>query len=201
MTTYNNNGLAQEFIDSVKQAYDSSLEQEGFLFKVANSPDQEFEQAFFQLAYDKIQEKLFNLLPFLVGFEIVNKNDDGTKALGVFGFKSNNGQVLFVPAFFVNGTVKGIELLYSKNNEQFYPLSEDYAEMFLKDEVTGLGDATKENRNQINGKMAPTDLQNLVRPPQIGKRADIKHTSLLEFVESSDNIVKEAFYQLFKDNL
>lgn len=200
MITYNNNGIAQNFVDSVRVAFYGQPAEDKFMFKVANSPDQEFEQAFFQLAYDKIQEKLFNLLPFLVGFEIVNKNDEGTKALGVFGFKSNNGQTLFIPAFFINGTVKGLDLMYSKNNEQFYPLSEDYAEMFLKDEVTGIGETSKENRNQINSRMPSTDLQNLVRPPQMGKRAEVKHTSLIEFVQDSNNIIKEAFYDLFKEN-
>ena len=60
-----------------------------------STPDKDFEQSFFQLAYDKLQEKLFNLLPFLVGFEIVNKSDDGEKALGVFAFKSNNNQIIY----------------------------------------------------------------------------------------------------------
>ncbi len=196
MITFNNNGLAEEFADSIKQAFVSLPEEDVNLFKLASNPDQDFEQSFFQLAYDKIQEKLFNLLPFLVGFEIVNKNPEGTKALGVFGFKSNS-QTLFVPAFFINGSVKGLELLYSKNNEQFYPLSEDFAEMFLKNDATGLGTPSKEDRTTINGKMPSTDLRNLVRPPQIGKRA---HTTLIDFVENSDNLVKEAFYTLFKDN-
>jgi len=50
------------------------------------SPDQQFEQGFFQLAYDKLQSKLYNLLPYMVGFEVVNKASDGTKAVGAFGF-------------------------------------------------------------------------------------------------------------------
>lgn len=167
------------------------------LEKLANSPDQEFEQSFFQLAYERLQEKLHNLLPFLVGFEIVNKNDDGTKALGVFGFKSNNGQMLFVPAFFVNGTVKGIDIIYSKNNEQFYPLNEDFAELFLKDEVTGIGDKSKENTNEINSKMSPINLQSLIKPP---KTASYKYTNLMDFVTDGDIFVKKAFYKFFSED-
>lgn len=205
MTTYQNNGIADEFLVAIKQAYDqTALDELEIVIKKANSPDNEFEQSFFQLAYERVQEKLFNLLPFLVGFEIVNKNDDGTKALGVFGFKSNNGQTLFVPAFFMNGTVKGLELMYSKNNEQFYPLSEDFAEMFLKDEVTGIGDVSPESKNQINSKMYQGNLNNLVKPPQVGKTAALRgeavHTSIIDFVQDSDNIVKEAFYGLINAN-
>ncbi len=190
------------------------------LRKLANSPDQEFEQSFFQLAYERLQEKLHNLLPFLVGFEIVNKNDEGTKALGVFGFKSNNGQMMFVPAFFINGTVKGIDLLYSKNNEQFYPLNEDFAELFLKDEVTGIGDKSKEHRNEINQRLTPVKLDSLSRPPKTAAFKDmltdnekqellssflktaksIEYTDLISFVNKGPAVIKTAFYNLFKDN-
>lgn len=165
--------------------------------KIANSPDSEFEQSFFQLAFERLQEKLYNLLPFLVGFEVANKSPDGTKALGVFGFKSNNGQMLFVPAFFVNGDVKGVDLIYSKNNEQFYPLNEDFAELFLKDEATGLGDASHETEKQINQKMPAVDVKDMVRPPRTGK---VSYASVLDFVEQSDNLTKQAFYTLFRDN-
>jgi len=180
-----------------KSLYKNSPRYTAVLEKTANSPDAEFEQSFFQLAFERLQEKLYNLLPFLVGFEVANKSSDGTKALGVFGFKSNNGQMLFVPAFFVNGDVKGVDLIYSKNNEQFYPLNEDFAELFLKDEATGLGDASKESEKQINQKMSPVELKDLVRPPRTGK---VSYASVIDFVEESDNLTKQAFYTLFRDN-
>ena len=85
------------------------------LLKSAATADQDFESNFFSIAYEKLQDKLPTLLPKLIGFEVVSKEGD-TKALGVFGFKSGNGQILYVPVFFVNGAVKELELLYSKNN-------------------------------------------------------------------------------------
>ena len=48
-----------------------------------NAADDQIEGAFFQLAYQRLQDTLKNLIPFLVGFEIVKKNEDNTKALGV----------------------------------------------------------------------------------------------------------------------
>lgn len=162
-----------------------------------SSKSQQFEQAFFQLAYEKLQEKLYNLLPFLVGFEIVNKNDEGTKALGVFGFKSENDQIIYVPAFFINGTVKGVDIMYSKNNEQFYPLNEDFAELFLKDDATGMGTASKDSAKTIKQQMQPVDLKDLVRPPRTGK---VSFASVLDFVEEADDLTKQAFYNLFTEN-
>ncbi len=145
--------------------------------------DRDFEQSFFQLAYDKLQGKLHNLLPFLIGFEIVNKSDDNTKAIGVFGFKSGNGQIVFVPAFFANGKVKELDVLYSRNNSQFYPLNEDYAELFLKDDVTGLGDVADSKRDEIIQDNPPNNFRNTFQPPRTGKYS---------YAEAKENLNKEA---------
>ena len=169
------------------------------LIKIGNSsPDKQFEQSFFQLAFQRLEEKLYNLLPYLVGFEVVNKSPDGLKALGVFGFKSDNNQMLFVPAFFINGDVKGVDILYSKNNEQFYPLTEDFAEMFLKDDSTGMGKPSYESEQKIKQDMPTMDLQSLVRPPRTGK---VSYASVIDFVEQADNKIKVAFYNWFKDDV
>ena len=159
----------------------------------AASPDQEFEQGFFQLAYDKLQSKLYNLLPFLVGFEVVNKSEDGAKAVGVFGFKSGNGQVLLVPTFFVNGKVKDLDTMYSRNNNQFYPLNEDFAEIFLKDDSTGIGSVSSQTRAQMDRNMPPVNFKDLMVPPRTGR---IAYASVIDFVEQSPNIVKKAFWTL-----
>lgn len=185
--------------------------------------DQEFEQAFFQLAYDKLQGKLSNLIPFLVGFQLVKKSEDDTKAVGVFGFKSNNGQILFVPAFFINGKIKELNLLYSRNNNQFYPLNEDFAEMFLKDDVTGLGTSSNESRDRIQQSINNPNFRDVIWPPRTGrisyaeaKDLDEKNPEVLEkaaeqltsrknyaapvalidFVKSAEVRVKEAFWNL-----
>lgn len=152
------------------------------------SPDQSFESSFFQLAYSKLQDKLYNILPFLIGFEVVKKSDDNTKALGVFGFKANNGQIIFVPAFFANGAVKDLDLMYSKNNEQFYPLNEDWAYLFLKDEGTGLGDSSGLTRDKLLKDAPPLDFRSLVIPPRTGK---ITIASVVDFVEQAPNEVKK----------
>lgn len=157
--------------------------------------DDQIEGAFFQLAYQRLQDTLKNLIPFLVGFEIVKKNEDNTKALGVFGFRSQNGQILFVPAFFVNGKVKPLDLLYSKNNEQFYPLNEDFAEMFIKEDLLGLGGNSKENRSDIMRDATQGDYRQMSVPPRTGRYAI---ASVIDYVKDSDNDTKEAFTGLIE---
>lgn len=157
--------------------------------------DDQIEGAFFQLAYQRLQDTLKNLIPYLVGFEIVKKNEDNTKALGVFGFRSNSGQILYVPAFFINGKVKNLDLLYSKNNEQFYPLNEDFAEMFIKEELLGLGDNSKENRSDIMRDATQGDYRQMSVPPRTGRYAI---ASVIDYVKDSDNNTKKAFTELIE---
>lgn len=155
--------------------------------------DQDFEQGFFQLAYDKLQGKLYNLLPFMVGFELVKKNDDDTKAIGVFGFKSGNGQIIYVPAFFINGKIKDMELMYSKNNNQFYPLNEDFALLFLKEDVTGMGSPAHEKKEDIRKSVSTGNLRDVIYPPRTGR---IAYASCKSDKEFNRQIQKEA-YDLF----
>lgn len=157
--------------------------------KAQGSSGQEFEQAFFQLAYDKLQNKLFNLLPFLVGFELVKKNDDNTKAVGVFGFKSANGQILFVPTFFTNGKVQDLDLVYSRNNNQFYPLNEDFAELFLKDDATGIGKPSDSRREEIQRDGSRINMKDVLYPPRQGR---ITYASAKEDHEFNEEISKTA---------
>lgn len=161
------------------------------------SPDQQFEQGFFQLAYDKLQSKLYNLLPYMVGFEIVTKAPDGTKAVGVFGFKSDNGQIIYVPAFFINGKVKDLDVMYSRNNNQFYPLNEDYAELFLKDDTTGLGGVSEQPRKDIEKQTPNADMRDLVFPPRTGR---ISYASVIDFIADGDDNIKHAAWNLMNEH-
>jgi len=165
--------------------------------KLAQSSDTNFEHQFFQISLDKLQSKLTNLMPYLVGFETIQKSEDNTKAVGVFGFKADNGQILFVPSFFVNGTVRDVNLLYSKNNEQFYPLDEDWASLFLKDDVTGIGRKADEAGDKMKQEMSPVDFRDFVRPPRTGKYT---FASVVDFVEKSSNQVKTAFWNLLESS-
>lgn len=153
-----------------------------------------FEQAFFNLAYAKLQDKLRNILPYMVGFEVVDgtKSEDGSRAIGIFGFKGNNEQILFVPVFFLNGEVKSIDLLYSKNNEQFVPLNEDFAQLFLSSNEN-IGEPSKENASQLRRDMPSMDFRNMVMPPRTGKYSI---ASVVDYVKSSNNFVKKAFQDM-----
>ena len=157
--------------------------------------DDQLEQAFFSLAYNKLTSKLKNILPYLVGFQILSKENGGTKGLGVFAFRSSGGQVLLVPCFFIDGKVKELDMLYSKNNEQFYPLNEDFAEMFLQDDIMALGQNSHETRSDILKDMTSGDFRQMTIPPRTGKYTV---ASVVDYVEDADKQTKVAFASLLE---
>src|SRR5688572_8480499 len=76
--------------------------------------EKSFEQAFSNVAHMYLQEKAPLLQDYEVGFQLVEKSEDNERAIGVFGFKIGD-QWVYAPVFFINGDLKGHELMYLKN--------------------------------------------------------------------------------------
>lgn len=87
--------------------------------------EMEFSKAFSGIAYSAIRDKAPRLLDYLVGFQLIDRNEDNSKAFGAFGFKLDKQWVL-APVFFLNGEVKGHEVLYLKGSDTCVPLKEDW---------------------------------------------------------------------------
>lgn len=124
--------------------------------------DTPFEQAFSSLAHAYIKDKAPSLLDYEVGFQLLEKNPESTKAIGVFGFKVGN-QWLMIPAFFLNGDLKGHELLYVKNQDNFVPAEEGWINYFLNRRPSVLGRSVDRNLRDIG--VAPPNLYQLSRSP------------------------------------
>jgi hypothetical protein len=119
--------------------------------------DQPFEQVFANLAHQFIADKLSPLLPYEVGFQLLSKSEDNTKACGIFGFKIGDNWA-YVPIFFLNGSIKGPELLYLKNQDQFVPTSEDWLNEVLERRPIVLGKGVSNNLSVL-GVLAPNLFQ------------------------------------------
>jgi hypothetical protein len=142
---------------------------EGRRFKLANlggEPEESFEQAFASLAFTYLKDKAPRLLDYMAGFQLVERNDDNTKAVGVFGFRIGNTWV-YAPVFFLNADLKGHELLYVKNQDLFVPLKESWVNYLLAKKPHILGEQTGENTQQL-GVLQP-DIRNLSIPPIYSK--------------------------------
>jgi len=130
----------------------------------------EFEQAFSSLAYAYLRDKAPRLLDHMIGFQLVDRNDDNTKAMGVFGFQLGS-QWLYAPVFFLNGDLKGHELLYIKNNDSFVPMKENWINYIMSRKPHILGESSASKLRDLGG--VYPDVRTLSIPPSIGggKRA------------------------------
>ncbi len=122
----------------------------------------QFEQAFASLGYLYIKDKAPRLLDFIVGFQLVDRNEDNTKAIGVFGFKVGK-EWYYAPTFFLNGDLKGHEMLYVKSQDRFVPLKENWINYLIARKPRMLGKASPRSTHEMGGLMP--DLLRLTHPP------------------------------------
>lgn len=141
-----------------------SLRQKGSVktAELGGSADTPFEQAFSNLAHSYLRDKAPKLLEYEVGFQLIEKNQENTKAVGVFGFKVGD-QWLYAPVFFLNGDLKGHELLYIKNQDIFVPMKDNWLNYLLGRKPSILGKTVDRNLASI-GVQAP-NLYQMSRSP------------------------------------
>lgn len=101
-------------------------------------PDMSFEQKFGRLADTQLNEKLPSLVNYRVGFQVIDKDEDETRAVGVAGYLMNNVW-LYVPVFFLDGDLKGLDLLYVKQRDIFVPAMDNWVTALSEHGLTTLG--------------------------------------------------------------
>ena len=103
------------------------------------SPDEvQMEQDFGRLAYTFLKDRAAALIPYLLGFEVVDREEDGSRAIGIFGFKLNR-DYYYVPVFFINNQIKGMDLLFNKRTNSFMPLRESWINYLVNKQTIELG--------------------------------------------------------------
>ena len=111
--------------------------------------DLDVEKAFADQASGFVENKLEPLMkaPYNIGFEVVRKNDDNTRLIGIFAFKVDD-HLLFAPVFFLNGEIKG-PLLYRCDTKTFVPANKEWATYLIasleKEEGSGI---SRDRRNE-----------------------------------------------------
>ena len=120
--------------------FNDLLVDESTLTKLAvEGPDQQqIEQDFGRMAYAFLKDRAASLIPYLIGFEVVEQEPDGSRAVGLFGFDVH-GKYFYVPTFYLSNQIKGMDLLYDKNSDMFYPLRENWINHILNKQTITLG--------------------------------------------------------------
>ena len=107
-----------------------------------------FEQALSNLAHAYLRDRAPQLLEHELGFQLIEKNEDNDRAVGVFGFKVGN-QLLYGPVFFLNGELKGHELLYLKDSDTFVPMKENWINYVLNRKPNVIGEEIAPQLSQV----------------------------------------------------
>jgi hypothetical protein len=124
--------------------------------------DTSFEQSFSNLAHAYLRDSAPKLLDHEIGFQLLDRNRENTKAVGVFAFKVGSNW-LYAPVFFLNGDLKGHELLYIKNQDMFVPLKENWINYLINRKPNILGSGVQRNLSGL-GQRQP-DFTQLSRSP------------------------------------
>jgi hypothetical protein len=123
-------------------------------------------------------------LDYELGFQLLEKNEENDKAVGVFGFQVGNQQ-LFAPVFFINGELRGHELLYMKESDTFVPLTEPWVNYIINRKPLNLGNEVNRNTSLLGAERPSMDI--FRQSP--GKYASAQPAWLLEGLPALANVL------------
>jgi hypothetical protein len=144
-------------------------------------PVSNFESVFSELSHSLLSEKAPGLMNYLVGFEVLDASDDSDspeRAAAVFGFKVNKNW-LYAPVFFSNGRIKGMDMLYARNQDIFVPLQDDWVSYLLSRQPSELGKQEELEEGDLHGTVPdfamavtgnPAKYASAVDPVGLGRR-------------------------------
>jgi hypothetical protein len=124
--------------------------------------DGDFERTFADLAFATLRDRAPSLFDYLVGFQVLDANEEQTHAVGVFGCKVGEEWV-YLPVFFANGELKGSELMYLKDQDMFVPLQENWVSYVLNRRPYVLGEASSMSRRDLTN--SPADFTSFAYNP------------------------------------
>lgn len=137
--------------------------------------EEDTEKAFLDMAYRELQDKAAPLMKpqHRLGFEIVDKNEDSTRLVGIFAFRVNKN-LYYAPVFFLNGQIKGTDLLYSHGTKSFIPMQEKWLDYIVNSQQSDQGDPV--NLANLQGWKHGPNFYQLMYPPGGHKMAEVTKT-------------------------
>lgn len=128
-----------------------------------NPSQQQLEQDFGALAYNFLADRAPKLIDYLLGFETVDQEEDGSRAVGIFGFKIDD-VYYYVPVFFIHNQIKGMDMLFNKKTNTFIPLQEPWIDHILHTETINLGEPAN-NPTELGQDFESLNFDFLSSPP------------------------------------
>jgi len=114
---------------------------------MSETNETQLEQTFANLAYTNLRDKAQGLLDYLIGFQMLKVEEEGKRAVGIFGFEIED-KVYYASIFFLNGEVRGMESLYSVDSDLFVPLTEAWINSIINKKTVAVGETDTRSRNE-----------------------------------------------------
>jgi len=138
----------------------------------------QFENDFGSIAFAVLQDRAISIMPNVIGFEVVQKEDDNSKAVGIFGVKIGKSYY-YIPVFFINGQVKGMDIIVDQKNNRFKHLDEKNISILLNKDDIVLGEPETQDYGEISRGFERPDFSFLSGNPE-------KSASVIEIAEGLD---------------
>lgn len=106
-----------------------------------------FETKFSILADAQINDKIPALKKHMIGFQVVASEEDNSKAVGVLAYNIGK-RLVYVPIFWLNGKVKGGDVMYLKDEDRFLPLGEIWVNFINTGKSFAIGEAGNATEDQ-----------------------------------------------------
>jgi len=131
-------------------------------------PKSQIESTIADLGISLIAERTPALMDHYLGAEMVSSNEENTRVAALLGFQVGQ-ELLYVPVLFLNGKIKGTEVLYLKNSDTFTSNSKQWVE-FLTTKNPGIMGAGAQLPPGVN-QPGTSQLSIFSRVPTQGKLA------------------------------
>jgi len=105
------------------------------------------EKTFSDLAFATLRDKAPALVDYLLGFQMVKQEEDGSRAIGLFGYEIDS-KVLYTPVFFLNGEIRGLDSIYSVDSDLFFPLTEGWVNTIINKQAVSVGKPDQRDRTE-----------------------------------------------------
>lgn len=141
----------------------------------------DFEQKLAQMADAEISQSIPALSPNKIGFQLIDKNDEETRGVGVMVYKMRE-QWVYVPAFFLNGRLRGYEMMYLPDRAQFVPTKDNWLSYLHSKQPLTIGEIVPESdktKPKSPGSVQITDASESI----LLKNASLKHFDLGDMLE------------------
>lgn len=151
-----------------------------------------FEMQMGQLADAKVSQDAPSLVPYKVGFQLIEKNDDETRGVGVLVYRVKN-EWIYIPVFYLNGEVRGNEEMYLPASSQFLPVNESWLGLIKSRQPVDIGEPVdRKDTDLARGKPTSINLINLDRNP-FSKHACLLSDKALQDMQTPTTYQQDAF--------